>query len=141
MVKNLPVNAGDIEMHFRSLGWEDPLEEGMATPSSILAWSIPWKEESGGLQSIGLHRVGHSWSDLACTYTWVFVWFSGKKLDGARSRAWHWANGPVSESCPSGPGVTGQTVAIGSFAVAQALRLKCELGEPRGFLTWFFSAL
>ena len=58
-VKNLPVNAGDIEMHFRSLGWEDPLEEGMATPSSILAWSIPWKEESGGLQSIGLQRVGY----------------------------------------------------------------------------------
>ena len=59
VVKNPSANAGDIEMHFRSLGWEDPLEEGMATPSSILAWSIPWKEESGGLQSIGLQRVGY----------------------------------------------------------------------------------
>ena len=42
-----------------SLGWEDPLEEGMATHSSILAWRIPWTEESGGLQYIGLQRVGH----------------------------------------------------------------------------------
>ena len=42
-----------------SLGWEDHLEEGMATHSSILAWKIPWTEEPVGLQSIGLQRVGH----------------------------------------------------------------------------------
>ena len=42
-----------------SLGWEDPLEEEMATHSSILAWEIPWTEEPGGLQSIGSQRVGH----------------------------------------------------------------------------------
>ena len=42
-----------------SLGWKDPLEEGMATHSSVLAWRIPWTEESGGLQSMGLQRVGH----------------------------------------------------------------------------------
>ena len=41
------------------LGWEDPLEKGMATHSSILAWRIPWTEESGGLQSMGSQRVGH----------------------------------------------------------------------------------
>ena len=52
----------------RSLGWEDPLEEGMATPSSILAWRITWTEEPGGLQSIASHRVGHNWSNLALTY-------------------------------------------------------------------------
>ena len=40
-------------------GWEDPLEEGMATYSSILAWEIPWTTESGGLQSMMLQRVGH----------------------------------------------------------------------------------
>ena len=45
-------------MLVRFLGWEDPLEEGMATHSSILAWRIPWTEEPGGLQSIGLQRVG-----------------------------------------------------------------------------------
>ena len=42
-----------------SLGWEDPLEKEMATHSSILAWRIPWTEEPGGLQSMGLQRVGH----------------------------------------------------------------------------------
>ena len=41
-------------------GWEDSLEEGMATHSSVLAWRIPWTEEPGGLQSMGLHRVGHN---------------------------------------------------------------------------------
>ena len=44
---------------------EDSLEEGMATQSSILAWRIPWTEEPGGLQSMGSHRVGHDWSNLA----------------------------------------------------------------------------
>ena len=42
-----------------SLGWEDPLQEGKATHSSILAWRIPWTEEPSGLQSIGWQRVGH----------------------------------------------------------------------------------
>ena len=51
------------EMQVRSLmGWEDPLEEGMATHSSILAWTIPWTEEPGGLQSTGSQRVGHNWA-------------------------------------------------------------------------------
>ena len=43
----------------QSLGWEDPLEEGMATHSRILAWRIPWTEETGGLQSIGSQRIGY----------------------------------------------------------------------------------
>ena len=47
------------ETGFRSLGQEDPLEEGMATHSSILAWRIPWTVEPGGLQSIGSLKVGH----------------------------------------------------------------------------------
>jgi len=42
------------------LGWVDPLEEGMATHSSILAWRIPWTEEPGGLESMGSQRVGHN---------------------------------------------------------------------------------
>ena len=49
-----------------SLGREDLLEKGMATYSSILAWRIPWTEEPARLQSIGSHRVGQDWSDLAC---------------------------------------------------------------------------
>ena len=47
------------EMQVQSLGWDDPLEEGLAIHSRILAWRIPWTEEPGGLQSIGSHRVGH----------------------------------------------------------------------------------
>ena len=47
------------ETQIQSLGWEDPLEEGMAIHSSILAWRLPLTEEPGGLQSIGLQRVGH----------------------------------------------------------------------------------
>ena len=56
MVKNLP---GKQETWVRSLGQEDPLEEGMATHSSSLAWEIPRTEEPGGLQSMGSQRVGH----------------------------------------------------------------------------------
>ena len=52
-------------MQVWSLSGEDPLEEGMATHSSILAWRIPWTEELGGLQSTELQRVRHDWSDLA----------------------------------------------------------------------------
>ena len=47
----------------QSLGWEDPLEENMATHSSVVAWVIPWTEEPGGLQSVGSQRVGHNRSD------------------------------------------------------------------------------
>ena len=49
----------ETETQVRSLGWENPLEEEMATHSSILAWKIPWTEEHGGLQSMGLQRVRH----------------------------------------------------------------------------------
>ena len=52
-------------MWVQSLGWEDPLEKEMATPTSILAWRFPWTEEPGGLQSVGLQRVRHNWGDLA----------------------------------------------------------------------------
>ena len=56
VVKNLPAMQ---ETQVQFLGWEDPLEEEIATHSSILAWRIPWTEEPGGLQSMGLQRVGH----------------------------------------------------------------------------------
>ena len=53
------------ETWVQSLGWEDPLEEGMATHFTILAWRIPQTEEPGELQSVGLQRFGHDWSDNA----------------------------------------------------------------------------
>ena len=56
MVKNLPAMQ---ETQVQSLGRVHPLEKGMATHSSILAWEIPWAEEPGGLQSMGSQRVGH----------------------------------------------------------------------------------
>ena len=59
MVKNPPANAGDIRDMGLIPGSEDPLEKGMATHSSILAWRIPWTEEPGRLRSIGSQRVGH----------------------------------------------------------------------------------
>ena len=57
MVKNLPAMQ---EAWVPSLSWEDPLEKGMATHSCILAWRIPWAEETGGLQSMGSPRVGQN---------------------------------------------------------------------------------
>ena len=59
LVKNLPATQETQEMEAGPLGQEDPLEEGMATHSSVLAWRIPWTEEPGGWQSMGSQRVGH----------------------------------------------------------------------------------
>ena len=58
MVKHLPAMR---ETWVQSPCWEDPLEKGMDTHSSILVWRISWTEEPGGLQSMGLQRVGHDW--------------------------------------------------------------------------------
>ena len=66
-VKNPPANTGDMRDAGLISGWGRPLEEGMATHSSILAWKIPWTEEPGGLQTIGSQRVRHNSSDLAQT--------------------------------------------------------------------------
>ena len=60
MAKNLPAMQEMQEIRVPSLGWEDPLEEGIATHSSILAWRIPWTDGFGGLQSIVLRRVEHA---------------------------------------------------------------------------------
>ena len=65
-VKHLPTMW---EIQVQSLGWEDPLEKEMATHSSILAWKIPWMEEPGGLQTMGLQRVGHNWATSLLLFT------------------------------------------------------------------------
>ena len=54
------------ETRVPSLGWEDPLEKGMATHSNILAWEIPWSEEPAGLQSMGLQRVDLATEHACC---------------------------------------------------------------------------
>ena len=72
IVKTLPEMQ---EIQVWSLGQEDPLEKGMRTHSSILAWRIPRTEKPGGLQSAGLHRVRHDWSNLAHnTRKYVYVY-------------------------------------------------------------------
>ena len=59
VAKDLPAVQEMQRTQVQSLGWEAPLEEGMATHSSILAGKIPWTEEPGGVQTMGLQRVGH----------------------------------------------------------------------------------
>ena len=68
MVKNPPAMQ---ETWIQSPGWEDPVGKGMATHSNILAWRTPWTEEPGELQFIGLQRVGHDGSDLACMHAFI----------------------------------------------------------------------
>ena len=59
MVQNVKSLPAMQETWVQFLGWKDPLEKEIATHSSILAWRIPWTEEPGGLQSMGLQRIGH----------------------------------------------------------------------------------
>ena len=73
VVKNPSAKACDIEMRVRSLGWEDLLQKGMATDSSILAWKIPWTEGSGRLQSMGLPRVRHGWATVHACTKWIYT--------------------------------------------------------------------
>ena len=68
LVKNLPASAGDARNTDLMLGWEDSLEKEMATHSSILVWKIPWTEETGGLQTMGLQR--------ACLHMGIFSYYT-----------------------------------------------------------------
>ena len=77
MVKNLPAMQ---ETWVRSLGQEDPLKEGMATYSSILAWRISWTEEPGRLQSMGLQRIRHDWAANTSHFQGTFVLKRGSRL-------------------------------------------------------------
>ena len=74
MVKSLPATQ---ETWVLSLGWEDPLKKKMATHSSTLAWKVPWTEEPGRLQSIGLQRVGPQLSN----FTFFFSFYTRNVLD------------------------------------------------------------
>ena len=71
MVKKLPVVQ---ETWVQYLGWEDPLEKGMTTYSSILPWRFPWTEEPGRLQSLGSQRVGHDSVINISTFTLSEAW-------------------------------------------------------------------
>ena len=92
MVKRLPAMW---ETRVRFLDWEDPLEEEMATHSSILAWRIPWTEQPHGLRSIGLQRVRHDWRDLAHTTSMlnIIYWIP--------TNCQAFGGGLVANSCPT----------------------------------------
>ena len=75
----------------RSLGWEDPLKEGVASPSYILAWRIPRTEKPGKLQFMRSWRVGHIWSDLAHTCKFIIKYM----LDSTELCAYSWKKNPL----------------------------------------------
>ena len=79
LVENLPAMP---ETWLRSLGWEDPLEKGKATHSSILAWRTPLTEKPGRLQSTGSQSVGHDQSDPACIDITLFLSPCGHSAPG-----------------------------------------------------------
>ena len=89
------------EMLVQSLGGEDPLEEGMAGHSSILAWSVPWTEEPGGLQCVWLHRFGNNWSDLAHMLARINEYL-GCGGSGIRFRLLLWGQRLESSYCKGG---------------------------------------
>ena len=74
------------ETQARSLSWEDPLEKETATRPSILAWGIPWTEDPGGLQSMGMQRAGHSLRDYTAVVvgnlnrSWICLLFYKRSL-------------------------------------------------------------
>ena len=82
MVKNLPAMWETLVW---SLGWEDPLEEGMETHSGVLAGESPWTEDPGGLQSMGSQRVGHDWVTKHSTHN---PWKRQRIGEGLDRRSW-----------------------------------------------------
>ena len=95
-VKRLPAVR---ETRVQSLDWEDPLEKEMATHSSTLAWKIPWTEEPGRLQSMGLQRVGHDWATslslfFQCSIIGLSWWLSSKEWSAMQETCGRCGFGP-----------------------------------------------
>ena len=82
MIKNLHAMQ---ETWDQSLDWKDPLEKGMTTHSSVLAWRISWTEEPRGLQSVGSQRVRHSWVTNTLRF-WATAWFVQNRESRAFAR-------------------------------------------------------
>ena len=103
LVKNPPAMQEPREMWDQSLGWEDPLEKGMATHSSIYFGRVPWAEESGRLQSMGSHRVGHEWGDLVAE--------RGKPVQVQRDKTGALGQ-EVQENSPAEPGLPSPLISV-----------------------------
>ena len=109
-----------------SLGWEDPLEKGMATHSSILAWRIPWTEEPCGLQSMGLQRVRHPSSTNTFTFT-----FHSLQDHGHCSAAWLLGLSKQKAGSIPGPG-RAEAALVGQAESVAAMVWLCAITVSRG---------
>ena len=116
------------ETQVQSLGREDPLEEGMATHSSILAWRTPWTEEPGGLQSIESQRVRHKWSDLAHRHP-----LASNSSHTLISRLEHGVGSPSWQTPTS---VSSLTFSLPCFALSDLSHVWAHLPQP---LLWTFT--
>ena len=112
-----------------SLGREDPLEQVMATHSSILAWRIPWTEKPGGLQSMGSHRVRHEWSDLAAAACPLSQWCHPTISSSVAPLSSCLQSVPASRSFPKSQPFTSGGQSTGASASASVL--------PINILSWF----
>ena len=145
VVKNLLINAGDIR-HWGSIpgsGWEDPLEEGLATHSSILAWRIPWAEESGRLQYMGSQRVRRGWSNWA-----RMTKFQAECRTFSKSSKNKWFKlvlGLVFRSFPAFPTLSHDLLSIliadPDSALIQTILMTWAYSSKYGFLVLLFSFL
>ena len=127
--------ACNAETRFWSLGWEDPLEKGMATPSSILAWEIPWTEEPGGLQFMWSQRVGRDW---ATNTVWMCSWM---KANWGPDRLSNLSQSPVSKHW--GCHLNADHVVLGFISSAIVQALSCLMaGSPvPWYVLWAVSRL
>ena len=107
LVKNPPAMQ---ETLLQFPGWEDPLEKGKATHSSILAWRIPLMEEPGGLQSMGLQRVGHNRATFTFTFTSHRTWTQPCTLQpDSDMRAQRTHKVPIGSRSHASPATSGRT--------------------------------
>ena len=120
-------------MQVLSLGQENPLEEGVAMHSNILAWRIPWTEEPGGLPCLGSQRVGHDWSDWAHTMRLVRWFVGGGSGIGMTSLKGTWI---VSVQCNSAHTVRPSNSLSGKLLEENACMYKYVQGY---FLSWWSS--
>ena len=129
LIKNLPAVQETQEIWVRFLGGEDPLEEGTATRSSILAWRITWTEEPGGLQLMRVQGVGDDWSDCAHRHSFFVIHCSRRHS----FRCKHCSKGSW-VSLSQGEGTLGTVEAGPSLATLDALK---RLKMKQAPVLWF----